>query len=61
MDSQMLQPLQGTIQHYAWGKKGRFSFIANLLSNSVVEDDKNYAEVWCVLEAKGPGNEFKIE
>ena len=40
-----MQKLGCAVQHYAWGKNGRESFITKLIHAEPVDEGKQYAEV----------------
>ena len=46
--------IRGRIQHYDWGKKGKKSFIAQLLPELDVKENLPYAELWMGVHPKGP-------
>jgi len=56
--SQLLANLQCVVQHYAWGKKGGSSAIAQMLAiqNKPVDESKPYAEWWMGTHPSGPSS-----
>ena len=46
--------IKGYCQNYAWGKKGKESYIYHLLNDSTASEEAPYAELWFGTHSKGP-------
>ncbi|KAL3094453.1 hypothetical protein niasHT_025929 [Heterodera trifolii] len=49
-----MKRLECAVQHYAWGKSGKDSFVAHLLPAERVDLDMRYAELWMGTHPNGP-------